>query len=216
MTATLTGDPDQLIRLQQDSAKYEEFKLLSLLADDSEYAFQLIYDRYRNRIYQVAVRYLKSPLLGQEVVQDVFLKLWFERKNIQLDRPIEAWLYVVARNNILNRLKKIAREWKAMDSLARLLLWQTAPASEKAETAEYELLLKEAIAGLPDQQQKIFILARDERLTYAQIGNALQISPLTVKTHMTRALKYIRNFLEIRGVQLTLKLFLLSSTFFIF
>ncbi|MBS1654584.1 MAG: RNA polymerase sigma-70 factor, partial [Bacteroidetes bacterium] len=168
---------------------YEEYKLLSLLAEDSEYAFQLIYDRHRNRIYQTAIRYLKSPYLGQEVVQDVFLKLWFERKNLKTDKPVEAWLYTVAKNNILNRLKKIANEWKALDHLAHFTSNSTVPAFEKAESAEYSQLLNKAVSDLPDQQKKVFNLARKEKLTYIQIAEQLNISPLTVKTHMTRALQ---------------------------
>ena len=103
--------------MHHDQQIYEDAHLITLLADDSEYAFQLMYDRYRNRIYQTAIRYLKSPLLAQEVVQDVFLKLWIERKNIKIDQPLEAWLYTVAKNNLLNRLKKIACEWKALRNL---------------------------------------------------------------------------------------------------
>ena len=100
-----------------DQEKYEESKLILLLADDSEYAFQLIFDRHRNRIYKTAIRFLKSPILAQEVVQDVFLKLWFSRKNMNATQPIEAWLHTVAKNNIINRLKKISNEWKAMTEL---------------------------------------------------------------------------------------------------
>ncbi|MCC7400817.1 MAG: RNA polymerase sigma-70 factor [Chitinophagaceae bacterium] len=180
---------------------YEEYKLLSLLAEDSEYAFQLIYDRYRNRIYQTAVRYLKSPHSGQEVVQDVFLKLWFERKNLNPDRPIEAWLYTVARNNILNRLKKIANEWKALDQIGHLSATSICPASDKAETSEYNILLHKAIASLPEQQQKVFNLARNEKRTYIQIAEQLSISPLTVKTHISRALNHIRDFLHQNGIE---------------
>ncbi|MEO8944507.1 MAG: sigma factor, partial [Ginsengibacter sp.] len=97
--------------------KYEDSQLIALLSDDSEYAFQLLYDRHRRRIYQTALRYLKSPSLAQEVVQDVFLKLWFYRKDIKADRSLEAWLYSLAKNNVLNRLKKIANEWKAKNDL---------------------------------------------------------------------------------------------------
>lgn len=180
---------------------YEEYKLLSLLAEDSEYAFQLIYDRHRNRIYQTAIRYLKSPYLGQDVVQDVFLKLWFERKNLKTDKPVEAWLYTVAKNNILNRLKKIANEWKALDHLAHFTSNSTVPAFEKAESAEYSQLLNKAVSDLPDQQKKVFNLARKEKLTYIQIAEQLNISPLTVKTHMTRALQNIKSYFLKNGIE---------------
>lgn len=184
------------IALHYDQQTYEESHLISLLAEDSEYAFQLMYDRHRNRIYQVAIRYLKSPLLAQEVVQDVFLKLWIERKNIKTDQPLEAWLYTVARNNLINRLKKIAIEWKALSNLKNLSDEFVKPPSDKVEESQYNELLKKAIETLPRQQQTVFYLARNEHLTYIQIGEKMGISPLTVKKHMSRALLHIKTYFE--------------------
>jgi len=192
---------------------YEENKLMSLLSQDSEYAFQLIYDRYRNRIYQIAMGYLKSPLLAQEVVQDVFLKLWFERGKLNPDQPIESWLYTVAKNNLVNRLKKITREWKAMDGLKLLADRSIDNAAYKIQDSEYNKLLQEAIRELPWQQRKVFQLARYERLTYIQIGEKMNISPLTVKTHMSRALAHIKTYLSVHG-DLFLPLFTVLLPFF--
>lgn len=192
-----------------DSAKYEEYKLLALLSQGSEYAFQVIYDRYRNRIFHVAIQYLKSPALGQEVVQDVFLKLWFEREHIRTDLPVEGWLYTVARNNILNRLKKISNEWKALHLLSHKA-FQGLPAWDKVETAEYAGLLQQAVESLPEQQRKIFHLSRHENLTYGQIGEKLGISNETVKTHLRRALAHIRDHFRGQGVHLPLLLLFLS------
>ena len=185
-----------------DQSTYEEHKLLALLADGSEYAFQMIYDRHRNRIYQTAIRYLKSPQLGQEVVQDVFMKLWFQRQELRPDHPIEAWLYTVARNNIFNRLKKIASEWKALDHLAHFSPATIDAVSQKIDTDEYGAMLQQALKALPTQQHKVFELARREKLSYVQIGELLKISPLTVKTHMSRALQHIRQFFTQQGIKL--------------
>jgi RNA polymerase sigma-70 factor (family 1) len=180
------------ILLHHDQQIYEETHLITLLAEDSEYAFQLIYDRHRNRIYQTAIRYLKSPVLAEEVVQDVFLKLWIERKNIKINQPLEAWLYTVAKNNLINRLKKIANEWKALSNLKFLTQKFEDTTSNKIEDAQYEELLHKAIITLPQQQHKVFCLARNEHLTYIQIGEKMGISPLTVKKHMSRALLHIK------------------------
>lgn len=189
--------------LHHDQQKYEETHLVTLLAEDSEYAFQLLYDRYRNRIYQVSIRYLKSPLLAQEVVQDVFLKLWIERKNIKTDQPLEAWLYTVAKNNLINRLKKIANEWKMLSGLKNLTNQFVNTTSDKIEESQYNELLQKAISSLPQQQQKVFYLARNEHLTYIQIGEKMGISPLTVKKHMSRALLHIKtHFSGIEGLSI--------------
>jgi len=91
--------------------KYHELKLISLLKNGSEYAFQLIYDHYRNRVYKQAQTYLKSPSLAQEALQDVFLKLWFSRENLHSDTSLEPWLMTVTKNHLLNQLKTIAHEW---------------------------------------------------------------------------------------------------------
>ncbi|MEO8110099.1 MAG: RNA polymerase sigma-70 factor [Ginsengibacter sp.] len=184
------------IALHYDQQTYEESHLITLLAEDSEYAFQLMYDRHRNRIYHVAIRYLKSPVLAQEVVQDVFLKLWIERKNIKTDQPLEAWLYTVAKNNLINRLKKIASEWKALTNLKNLSNEFVNSPSDKVEESQYSELLKKAIETLPRQQQTVFSLARNEHLTYIQIGEKMGISPLTVKKHMSRALLHIKTYFE--------------------
>jgi RNA polymerase sigma-70 factor (ECF subfamily) len=97
-----------------EEEKYEQSKLIALPSDDSEYAFQLLYDRYRNRIYKLSLRFLKSSILAQEVVQDLFLKLWFSRKNIDPDKPLEAWLFTIAKNALINRFKKLVNEWNAL------------------------------------------------------------------------------------------------------
>lgn len=200
--------------MHHDQQIYEEAHLISLLAEDSEYAFQLMYDRYRNRIYQTAIRYLKSPLLAQEVVQDVFLKLWIERKNIKIDQPLEAWLYTIAKNNLINRLKKIASEWKALSNLKFITNQSVNTTSTKIEEAQYNELLQKAILSLPQQQQTVFCLARHEHLTYIQIGKKMGISPLTVKKHMSRALLHIKTCFS--GFEDLFFLFILLNLSFFF
>ncbi len=195
--------------MNPDESKYEESKLMLLLAEDSEYAFQLLYDRHRKRIYQTALRYLKSPILAQEVVQDVFLKLWFNRKSLKTDRPLEAWLYSLTKNNLINRLKKIAGEWKALKGLGFITERSINNIENNLQESQYLQLLQSAVARLSEQQQKVFTLARHEHLTYLEIAERLQISPLTVKTHMSRALESIKTFFSDHGIILSASIFLL-------
>ena len=199
--------------MHPDQNTYEEAKLISLLSDDSEYAFQLMYDRYRNRIYHTAIRYLKSPVLAQEAVQDVFLKLWLERKNLNPGQPIEGWLYTVAKNNLLNRIKRIAGEWKALHQLQLTSPTSENSAGDRVEDSQYQHLLRQALRELPPQQQKVFYLARQKHLTYLEIGERLGISPLTVKTHMARALSHIKAYLAAHG-EIFLLVLVLPVNFF--
>lgn len=180
--------------------KYEESTLLALLAQDSEYAFQLVFDRYRNNIYKVAMLYVKSPVIAEEIVQDVFLKLWFQRKNITEIRSLQSWLFIVAKNLTINSLKKIAHEWTAREKWVRENELSEDTADFRILNAQYTQLLYNAVEQLPSQQQQVYRLAKEQGLSYEAIGRQLSISPLTVKTHMARALASIRQFLQQHGV----------------
>ncbi len=171
---------------------------MSLLAEDSEYAFQLIYDRHRNLIYKLSIRYLKSPIMAQEVVQDVFLKLWMERKTFKKEYTLEAWLRTVTRNHLLNHLKKIANEWKALDHLRHISpeADQSFLLTGEATHNPQQEQLNQAVGSLPEKQRYIYLLAKQENLSYLDIAKKLSLSPLTVKTHMARALRQIKLLLQ--------------------
>jgi RNA polymerase sigma-70 factor (family 1) len=188
--------------------KYEEFTLLAMLAQDSEYAFQLLFDRYRNRIYRVAISYVKSPILAEEIVQDVFLKVWFQRKEIRKLRSFEAWLFTVSKNYVLNYLKKLAGEWKARENWVMQLDLSENTTDALIRTSQFRQLLHDAVCQLPEQQQRVYRLAKEEFLSYEEIAFQLKISPLTVKTHMARALEAIRIFLGHQGALFALLLLL--------
>ncbi len=174
--------------------KYEESTLLSLLSQDSEYAFQFVFDRYRNKTYKVAMMYVKSPAIAEEIVQDVFLKLWYQRKNLTEIRSLESWLFTLTRNLTFNCLKKIAHEWTAREKWIELNVLSENTADHKILNKEYQELLQQAISHLSEQQQQVYRLGKQEGFSYDDIGKHLSISPLTVKTHMARALASIRSF----------------------
>jgi RNA polymerase sigma-70 factor (ECF subfamily) len=180
--------------------KYEEAKLINLLANDSEYAFQLLYDRHRNRIYRLSTKFLKSPILAQEVVQDVFLKLWMTRKEINANKPLEAWLFTVAKNTLINRFKKLSKEWNELTIYTKKAEVIEENTDSKILTNEIKLHLNDAINQLPEKQKEVYQLAKNEGYSYNEIAVKMQISPLTVKTHLTRALESIRAFLIKRGI----------------
>lgn len=179
--------------MNQNENKYQEAHLIALLNQSSEYAFQLLYDRYRNGVYKVGIQYLKSPSLAQDVVQDVFMKLWFERKQLNSNHSLEGWLYTVAKNQIINQLKKVALGWKILGENNAVEFDEIESAIiQKLENAQVNTVLQDALAQLPNNQRKVYDLVREQHCSYSQVGEMLNISPLTVKTHMARALKHIK------------------------
>ena len=184
--------------------KYNQSSVIQLLAEDNEYAFQIVFDAHKNEIYKVALLYLKSPILAEEVVQDTFLKLWFHRKNLQDINSLEAWLHTVCKNLVLNCLKKLSRDWTAKKDWGLHLQQVEETADLKVRNDEFNRVFLNAIAQLPEQQRLVYTLAKEEGLSYDAIGKKLAISPLTVKTHMARALSAIRSHLKKYGHLLSL------------
>lgn len=174
---------------------HHEKRVLQLIAQGSEYAFTQLFDHYRNGIFGIALKFLKSPLLAEEVVQDVFLKIWLKRQDLNHVQNIEAYIITMARNLILDRLKKLAYEVAAKEELAR----QPAHINDtdhRLRQQQYEQLLRQAVNLLPPQQKQVYQLAKQEQMSYQDIADKMQLSRLTVKTHMAKALQFIRHYLH--------------------
>jgi len=187
----------------------EQIRIIKLLNDGSEYAFQIIFERNKDKIYKLAIRYLVSPILAQEAVQDVFLKLWFEKKVIKDWQHLESWLTVVSRNHCIDQLRKIAREWQSVSLKDNLVVELSENNSyNNLIDKQYEQLLSDIINRLPLKQKQVYSLVREDKLSYLQVGEQLGISPLTVKTHMARALHAIKDELTKQGLLFVLLFFL--------
>ncbi len=179
-----------------------EAEIIRMLNEGQEKALRYVYKKYCNRIYLLAMKFLKSPELAQELVQDVFLKLWEKRTELDKDRPIEAWLYTVARNKVINQFKKMAREQQK----AAIQTLEAVSATEKADKrlleGEAYQLLNEAVIRLPEKQRQVYTLSRMEGYSRLEIAEQLQISALTVKTHMSRAVLSVKNFVQSKGLSI--------------
>lgn len=143
--------------------------------------------------------YLKSPAGAEEVVQEVFIRIWQKRDTLNDIRYFEAWLLTLTKNHIIDHLRKLARESALRKGLPGQDDLQENTTDYKARESQYQQLLQQALLELSPRQQEIYRLLRDEQLTYEQAGERLGLSALTVKTHISRALQSIRSFLERHG-----------------
>lgn len=178
------------------TATYDERNILTLLEGGSEFAFVQIFDRYRPRIYKTARQFLKSPELAEEIVQEVFMKLWLRRATACEIEKLDAYLFTMARNLTLDTLRKQAYEAGEARRMAVGMDMIGNASDEPLLESQYTELLQEAVSLLPPQQQQVFRLAKVEGLSHEAIAAQLNISRLTVKTHMAKALQSIRNHLR--------------------
>ncbi|PZR25079.1 MAG: hypothetical protein DI535_19655 [Citrobacter freundii] len=192
--------------------RYTDKDLIHLVAKGSEDAFTRLFRLYQERVFQTAIVYLKSSAGAEEVVQEVFIRIWQKRESLIEIQHFEAWLRTLTRNHIIDHLRKLARESALMKGLPGHAELQENTADYKARESQYKQLLQEAMKELSPRQQEIYRLLKDEQLTYEQAGERLGLSALTVKTHISRAFQSIRSFLEKHG-EVYVLLLLLKNKF---
>jgi RNA polymerase sigma-70 factor (family 1) len=174
---------------------HNEDVLLVRLENGHEEAFAQLFNHYRSAIYDVACRFLKSPTLAEEIVQDVFLKVWLKRTEMGAVRDFNAYLFIMARNFIFDRIKKMSYETAAQTE------WKNEPffiddTEHLVRHHQCEQILKQAIELLPPQQKQVYLLARTEGMSHEKIAEQMKLSRLTVKAHMAKALQAIRRYLD--------------------
>ena len=143
-------------------------------------------------------RFVRSPDVAEELVQDLFLKLWAKREQLSDIETFRTYLYRAARNQALNwlRRQKLERRWQEEHTGNDEATTTTQLADEDASEHEVAAAVRAAIDRLPPRCREVFLLSRDGGLTYAEIARTLEISVKTVETQMGRALKSLRVALQ--------------------
>lgn len=188
-------------------------QLIKRLVNGDEIAFKKVYNAYYDKLYFYCLKFVKSEDFARELIQDVFVKLWTQRAQINPDLSLNAYLYTITRNHTLDFLKKVAKDQQLKEALLISATLAHTEAEDNLIFTEYDTLAKQAIQNLPSQRRLIFQLSRRDGLSYEEIANTLSISKNTVKVQMLRALKAIREYLQMH-TDLTISiLFCLSLLF---
>jgi len=170
-------------------------ELLQLLAQDSEYAFAIIFDKYKKRVYNTAFLFLKSAEAAEEVVQEVFLRLWQKRTSLPDIDYLNSFIKTMAYNLMVDQFRKttLEKDYKKALPPHDPVVDDT---DHKVRDYESVRLLQMAIGTLPQRQKQVYELARLKGLSQEQIAAELSISKNTVKVHMSAALQAIRAYLS--------------------
>jgi RNA polymerase sigma-70 factor (ECF subfamily) len=185
---------DEADELEETAARTRQ-----LGAGDTE-AFRHLFDTYFDRLYRYVFRYLQSGDESQDVVHDVFLQIWCQRRRIGLERDLRTYLYATARNHALDRLKHRKVEQRFRESRAAALAAEqgigSAPDPEsELEARELAAAIQKAIDTLPRRQREVLQLRWQGLLSYDEVAKLLNISPKTVAVHLARAFQHLRQSL---------------------
>ena len=196
-------------KTMQQSWEDKEKQLVLALKGGDQLALKTLYGLYSGKLYHYSLKICKSPALAEDVVQDVFIKIWEKRASLNADHAFQSFLFTITRNRLLDLIKRAARESEIFSEIARHMPSGQRQVEQKLAYQECNTLVQQAINKLPNQRQLIFRLSREEGLTYAEIAQRLGITKGTVNIQIVKALKSIRDYLDMKEAEIFVCLLLL-------
>ncbi len=180
-----------------DSPEQEKEILLRIRQGD-QLAFEKIYRVYGPKLYGNLFRLLKSTTQTEEILQDVFLKVWEYRASLDPLKSFSAFLFKIAENKAYDFFRKATREKKLEAELIALSTVNYMALEEIVTDDEKSAALENAINNLPPQRQQVFRLCKLEGKSYKEVSDLLGISLSTISDHIVKATKAIRDHLQSR------------------
>ncbi|TWF39840.1 RNA polymerase sigma-70 factor (ECF subfamily) [Chitinophaga polysaccharea] len=157
---------------------------------DDQLAFKALYQQQVFRLYQFAFAFVKQRQPAEEIVNDVFVKLWQKRHQLDKIGQIRVYLYVAVKNAALNQLRRPAIFTETdLDSL-HVQHFRLEPDTEQLLlTHELQQAIASAVEQLPPKCKMIFKLVKQDELSYKEVAGILGISPKTVDAQLAIAMK---------------------------
>lgn len=174
-------------------------ELISCLKRDDEGAMAVIYRKYWEPLYLSAYNVIKSKELCEDIVQELFIKLWNNRHAIEITVSLKAYLYASTRYEVYRQIRLGAVKDDIYEGILERM--HAPDVHGSIEYAELVAQISSIINKLPEKCREVYNLSRQENLSHKQIAERLNISTKTVENHLTKALRLLRTSL---GVEVTL------------
>ncbi|MEO6522418.1 MAG: RNA polymerase sigma-70 factor [Mucilaginibacter sp.] len=181
-----------------------ESLLLERLSKDDPDAFEILFREYQDRVYSYAIKICQSQSLAQEIVQDVFMKVWISRASIRRISNFGGYIRITARNEALQSLRSKALANRVQSAVGREWSEVHNETEQRIDFKETYEVLHNALLKLPPQQKLIYKMCHLEGMKQQDVANQLQISPLTVKAHLRQAVQRIRNAVVVGSASIIL------------
>jgi RNA polymerase sigma-70 factor (family 1) len=182
-------DPD----IVSESSLHREQELLQGASRGEQAAFAELFLLNRHKLFSFLMRLTQSPEMTEDVIQDIFMKLWRNRAGLSNIENFSSYLFKMAQNQCLTHFKRVAKETLI---LSRLQQPSASTTEDQLALKEVQQQLQQAIAHLTPQQKLVFTLSREKGLKHEEIAAELNISVSTVKNHMIDALRTLRQHLQ--------------------
>ncbi len=171
-----------------------DYELIKLMREkDDKQAFQLLYNKYWDKLYSIALVKVHDEDEVNDIVQDLFVTIWTKRKELNINTHVDLYLYRALKNRITNYYKKKYLTEEKINELSINTSGKTdADAEGICSYKELELIINKELEGMPDKMKQVFLLSRDEQFSSKKISEMLSISDQTVRNQISKAIKRIK------------------------
>ncbi|WP_423126333.1 RNA polymerase sigma-70 factor [Gaoshiqia sp. Z1-71] len=172
-------------------------QLFQRVKQDDYLSFNLLFTRYYARLCVFVYEYIKDEAVAEDLIQDLFLKLWTERKRIEIRDRVISYLYKASRNAALNYLRSETNKQKAIN---KLVLAASQTEDEFSDFDEFMAQVQVCIDELPDRSKQVFVMSRIDGMKHTEISEGLGISVKTIKNQIWKSMQYLRSCLQQKNV----------------
>lgn len=175
-------------------------KLLKRLSDDNKDALEEIFNYYYPRLYHFSKSFIKLEEGIDDILQEVFIRIWQNRKNIRKTETFQSYIFTITRNLLLNELRSRLSVEKTKEKIYKKSVAQEFLLSEHIEYQELKEKITMIVLELPERQREVFILSRVEGLSHKEIAQKLDIAEKTVEYHISQAISALKKKLKELGL----------------
>jgi RNA polymerase sigma-19 factor, ECF subfamily len=165
-----------------------------------EEIFTNLFYTCKDRLFAYVFAVSHSKFAAEEITQEIFLKLWLIRHELNVVENAEAYLFTIAKNKVLNYLRKAHYDEQLSAEIKRRMRPASNDVEEHISVSESDRLIQEAVTLLSSQRQLVYRLSRIQGLNHQEIASKMKLSRNTVKNHLVQALRFIRSYLDNNGL----------------
>jgi RNA polymerase sigma-19 factor, ECF subfamily len=180
---------------KSDLTLVDEKELVALLQKGDKSAFGELYHRYKHKLYSNLRKLVKSESEAEELLQQLFVKIWENRLSLDADKVFKAYLFRIAENLVYDFFRKVTRDKNMEARLMTIATENYSHIEESIYSKEREAIINRAVAALPPQRRHIFTLCKLEGKTYEEVSIELGISTSTVNDHIVKGTRSVREYL---------------------
>ncbi len=176
---------------------YNEQELLSRLAEGDQYAFEQLYLSYGPKIYRKILQLVKQTAIAEELLQDVFVKIWEKRKALDNRKSFKSYLYTIAKNLVVDLFRKAALDRQMLEKFIidnTELHYPFEPVEDHG--AQSNTIIQKALETLSPRRKHIYTLIKLEGKSYEEVAELLGISTSTINDHVVKATKSLKAYFD--------------------